>query len=85
MSTAEHPQTDGQAEAAVKVIQKLLKPFVFQGQDWEELLHSLEFAYNDTTKPSTDQTPFLLYNYGILGDKTPLSPFHIHIDSVVSS
>jgi transposase InsO family protein len=48
MSTAAHPQTDGQAEAAVKVIQKLLKPFMFQGQDWEELLPSLEFAYNDT-------------------------------------
>ena len=44
MSTAAHPQTDGQSEAAVKVIQKLLKPFVFQGQDWEELLPSLEFA-----------------------------------------
>src|SRR5271165_6278440 len=29
MSTAEHPQTDGQSEAAVKVIQKLLRPFVF--------------------------------------------------------
>lgn len=63
MSTAEHPQTDGQAEAAVKVIQKLLKPFVFQGQDWEELLPSLEFAYNDTTQSSTGQTPFYL-NYG---------------------
>ena len=63
MSTAEHPQTDGQAEAAVKVIQKLLKPFVFQGQDWEDLLPSLEFAYNDTTQSSTGQTPFYL-NYG---------------------
>ena len=63
MSTAEHPQTDGQAEAAVKVIQKLLKPFVFQGQDWEELLPSLEFAYNDTIQSSTGQTPFYL-NYG---------------------
>ena len=63
MSTAEHPQTDGQAEAAVKVIQKLLKPFVFQGEDWEELLPSLEFAYNDTTQSSTGQTPFYL-NYG---------------------
>jgi hypothetical protein len=63
MSTAEHPQTDGQAEAIVKVIQKLLKPFVFQGQDWEELLPSLEFAYNDTTQSSTGQTPFYL-NYG---------------------
>jgi Reverse transcriptase (RNA-dependent DNA polymerase)/RNase H-like domain found in reverse transcriptase/Integrase zinc binding domain/Chromo (CHRromatin Organisation MOdifier) domain/Aspartyl protease len=63
MSTAEHPQTDGQAEAAVKVIQKLLKPFVLQGRDWEELLPSLEFAYNDTTQSSTGQTPFYL-NYG---------------------
>ena len=63
MSTAEHPQTDGQSEAAVKVIQKLLRPFVFQGQDWEELLPSLEFAYNDTTQSSTSQTPFYL-NYG---------------------
>ena len=33
MLAAEHPQTEGQAEAAVKVIQKLLKPFVFQRQD----------------------------------------------------
>ena len=46
-SRTEQPQTDGQT--AVKVILKLLKPFVFQGQDWEELLPSLEFAYNDTT------------------------------------
>jgi reverse transcriptase-like protein/integrase-like protein/gag-polyprotein putative aspartyl protease len=63
MSTAEHPQTDGQAEATVKTIQKMLKPFVFQGQDWEELLPTLEFAYNDTTQSSTGQTPFYL-NYG---------------------
>src|SRR5437667_12445920 len=37
MSTVEHPQTDGQAEATVKTIQKMLRPFVFQGQDWKEL------------------------------------------------
>src|SRR5437762_5582064 len=63
MSTTTHPQTDGQSEAAIKVIQKLLKPFVFQGQDWEELLPSLEFAYNDMVQSSTSQTPFYL-NYG---------------------
>jgi len=63
MSTAAHPQTDGQSEAAVKIIQKLLRPFVFQDQDWETLLPSLEFAYNDTQQSSTGQTPFYL-NYG---------------------
>jgi hypothetical protein len=60
MSTAEHPQTDGQSEAAVKVIQKLLHPFVFQDQDWEVLLPSLEFAYNDTQHATTGETPFRL-------------------------
>src|SRR5213078_3120564 len=63
MSTAEQPQTDGQAEATVKIIQKMLRPFVFQGQDWEGLLSTLEFAYNDTVQSSTGQTPFYL-NYG---------------------
>ena len=44
MSTAEHPQTNGQAETTVKIIQKMLRPFVFQGQDWEGLLSTLEFV-----------------------------------------
>ena len=63
MSTSAHPQTDGQSEATVKIIQKLLKPFCLQDQDWEELLPSLEFAYNDTKQSSTNETPFYL-NYG---------------------
>jgi Integrase core domain len=63
MSTAAHPQTDGQSEATVKVIQKLLRPFCLQDQDRETLLLSLEFAYNDTQHTSTGYTPFYL-NYG---------------------
>jgi hypothetical protein len=63
MSTAEHPQTDGQSEAMVKVIQKMLRPFTICGDDWEELLPTLEFAYNDTVQATTQQTPFFL-NYG---------------------
>ena len=63
MSIAEHPQTDGQSEATVKIVQKLIRPFAFQDQDWETLLPSLEFAYNDTQQSTTGQTPFYL-NYG---------------------
>ena len=63
MSTAEHPQTNGQSEATVKIVQKLIRPFAFQEQDWEMLLPSLEFVYNDTQQSTTGQTPFLL-NYG---------------------
>ena len=63
MSTAEYPQTDGQSEATVKIVQKLIRPFAFQEQDWELLLPSLEFAYNDTQQSTIGQTPFYL-NYG---------------------
>src|SRR5947207_11059299 len=63
MSTAEHPQTDEQSEAPIKIVQKLIRPFAFQDQDWETLLSSLEFAYNDIQQSSIGQTPFYL-NYG---------------------
>ena len=52
MSIAEHPQTDGQSEAMIKIVQKLIRPFAFQDQNWETLLSSLEFAYNDTQQSS---------------------------------
>src|ERR1700737_3334660 len=64
MSTAEHPQTDGQSEATVKLIQKMLRLFTICGRDWEELLPSLEFAYNNTVQSSTKETLFYL-NYGV--------------------
>ena len=31
----------------IKIAQKLIRSFAFQDQDWETLLSSLEFAYND--------------------------------------
>jgi hypothetical protein len=62
MSTTEHPQTDGQSEAMVKVIQKMLPAFTICGDDWEELLPTLEFAYNDTLRSTMQQTPFFPNN-----------------------
>ena len=63
ISMAEHLQIDGQSEATVKIVQKLIRSFAFQDQDWETLLPSLEFAYNDIQQSSTEQTSFYL-NYG---------------------
>ena len=77
MSTAEHPQTDGQSEAAVKLIQKMLRPFTICSRDWEELLPSLEFAYNNTVHSSTGETPFYL-NYGL----HPTGPTRTHTSNV---
>ncbi len=63
MSTAAHPQTDGQAESSVKTVQAMLIPFIEEGQDWERILPIIEFAYNSSDQSSTGTSPFLL-NYG---------------------
>ena len=84
MSTAAHPQTDGQSEATVKIVQKLIKPFCFQEQDWEELLPSLEFAYNDTKQSSTKETPFYLnYGYHPVGTYRHADTTTPHVDDYV--
>ena len=64
MSTAFHPQTDGQTERLNQVIEAYLRPFLSQEQDdWVDLLPMAEFAYNNSTASSTDLTPFYT-NYG---------------------
>ncbi len=63
MSTAAHPQTDGQAEATVKIVQNLIIPYTIEGHDWVRILPSLEFAYNSSQQSATGMSPFLL-NYG---------------------
>ena len=84
MSTAAYPQTDGQSEATVKTIQKLLWPFCFQEQDWEKLLLSLEFAYNDTQNNSTGQTPFYLnYEYHSIGTYRYSNTTSLHVEDRV--
>jgi hypothetical protein len=61
MSTAYHPQTDGQSEAAVKIIKQMLRPFVVPKQDsWSSHLPALEFAYNSSRHTSTNKSPFEL-------------------------
>jgi hypothetical protein len=61
MSTADHPQTDGQTERANRTIKQMLRAFVNDRRDdWDELLPVLEFAYNDTVQASTGHTPFFL-------------------------
>ena len=61
MSTADHPQTDGQTERANRTIKQMLRAFVNDRRDdWDELLPVLKFACNDTVQASTGHTPFFL-------------------------
>jgi transposase InsO family protein len=64
MSTAYHPQTDGQTERVNRVLEEALRAYVGALQtDWDLRLPSLQFAYNTAKHSSTGETPFYL-NYG---------------------
>jgi hypothetical protein len=72
MSTAKHPQTDGQTENANGVLEDTLRHFVGPYQsNWDKLLPSAEFAMNNAVNVSTGHTPFML-NFGQNPD-TPLT------------
>ena len=61
MSTAYHPQSDGQSERANRTIEEMLRHFVHpMHDDWDTYLPVLEFAYNSSVNPSTKHTPFFL-------------------------
>ena len=64
MSTAFHPQTDGQTERANRTLEDMLRNFVsYKQTDWEDKLPLLEFAYNNSVQASTGFSPFkLLYS-----------------------
>ena len=64
LSSAFHPQTDGQTERVNQVLEQYLRCTInYQQDDWTEYLPFAEFAYNNTLHASTQQTPFFA-NYG---------------------
>ena len=64
MSTAYHPQTDGQTERANRTIEDILRAYVnTQQNDWDQHLTAVEIAYNNSKQISTGFSPYYL-NYG---------------------
>ena len=64
MSTAYHPQTDGQTERANRTLEEMLRSRVnFAQSDWDEHLAAAELAANNAQQASTGFSPFYL-NYG---------------------
>jgi truncated hemoglobin YjbI len=77
LSTAFHPQTDGQTERQNQTMEQYLRAFCNYEQDnWVELLPLAEFAYNNSVHHSTRMTPFWAnYNYHpTLQFKAPKAP-----------
>ena len=61
LSTAFHPQTDGQTERQNSTMEAYLRAFVnWEQNDWARLLPMAEFAYNNAKNASTGHTPFEL-------------------------
>ncbi|KAG3123452.1 hypothetical protein PI124_g23270 [Phytophthora idaei] len=58
LSTADHPQTDGQAERVNRVLGDLLKSYAHSFQQRSDCLPMAEFAINNSVHASTGHTPF---------------------------
>ncbi len=65
LSTAFHPQTDGQTERQNQVLEHFLRVFADDKQtNWAKQLPIAEFAYMNSWHSSIDTTPFhLMYGY----------------------
>ena len=64
MSTAYHPQTDGQSERMNQTVETYLRHYVNMKQsNWVQLLPMAQFTYNNARNETTGKTPFEA-NYG---------------------
>ncbi|KAJ9547570.1 hypothetical protein OSB04_020113 [Centaurea solstitialis] len=59
MSTAYHPQTDGQSKRTIQMLEDMLRACVIDfGGSWEAHLPLIEFSYNNSYQASIQVAPF---------------------------
>ncbi|GJS54569.1 putative reverse transcriptase domain-containing protein [Tanacetum coccineum] len=59
MSTAYHPQTDGQSERTIQTLEDMLRACVMDfGKGWDRHLPLVEFSYNNSYHTSIKAAPF---------------------------
>nr|GEV20013.1 putative reverse transcriptase domain-containing protein [Tanacetum cinerariifolium] len=59
MSTAYHPETDGQRERTIQTLEDKLRAYVIDfGKRWEKHLPLVEFSYNNSYQASIKAAPF---------------------------
>jgi hypothetical protein len=87
MSTAFHPQTDGQTERVNQTLEHYLRQFCnYEQNDWYEMLPLAEYCYNNSVTTATQLSPFYA-NYGFhprtnwpveMESKNPASKSYAH-------
>lgn len=79
LSTAFHPQTDGQTERTNGILEQFLRCYTnYQQNNWSDLLYWAELSYNNSLQSTTNQTPF----YALHGYH---ARFNINIPRVAAS
>jgi hypothetical protein len=59
ISTTFHPQTDGQSERIIQILEDLLRACALEfGGNWEEHLSLVEFTYNNSYQATIGMIPF---------------------------
>jgi hypothetical protein len=80
MSTAHHPQTDGQSEREIRTLITALRSFCNDHQDdWDDILPMLELGFNTAVQASTQRSP-----YELLYGQQPRTPLDVALDPLLS-
>ncbi|MBW0590108.1 hypothetical protein O181_129823, partial [Austropuccinia psidii MF-1] len=78
LSTAYHPETDGQTERVNQILEQYLRMyFSYHQDDWNTWLPLAEFSYNNSDHSSTKQSPF----FTVYGNNTHFDSVHITQDT----
>jgi hypothetical protein len=83
LSTAFHPQTDGQTERQNQTMEQYLRAFCNYEQDnWVELLPLAEFAYNNSVHASTRMTLFwaIYHRHPKMQFRAPKAPANLKLE-----
>ena len=79
MSTAQHPQTDGQSEREIRTLITALRSFCNDHQDdWDDILPMLELGFNTSVQASTQRSP-----YELLYGQQPRTPLDVVVDPLL--
>ncbi|GKC98499.1 putative reverse transcriptase domain-containing protein [Tanacetum coccineum] len=70
MSTAYHPQTDGQSERTIQTLEDMLRAYVIDfGSIWDRHLPLVEFSYNNSYRASIKAAPYEAFRQKSYADK----------------
>ncbi|MBW0555966.1 hypothetical protein O181_095681 [Austropuccinia psidii MF-1] len=78
LSTAYHPETDGQTERVNQILEQYLQMYVsYHQDDWNTWIPLAEFAYNNSDHSSTKQSPL----FTVYGGDPQFDSVHITQDT----